>query len=140
MKKNGYTLIELIATIAILATASTLILVNTVGMKGKQEQEQGNRFERAIEEAACAYVDTIEFSSDRENCIRNGCTVKLRTLLDTEIDLVDPDYKDAKTNCTAEQEQDNIVVNVRFEGTVEKGKEEKVKKCTVNRTETVMCP
>lgn len=108
MKKNGYTLVELILTIGLLATASTIVIVNMVGLKGNQDQDRLKRFEDSIASAACAYIDTIENTDRRayikSNCINNNginnnnCYVKLEELVDNSVALVDLELKDPLTN------------------------------------------
>ena len=127
MKKNGYTLVELILTIGLLATASTIVLINMVGMKSSQDQERQDRFQKSIESAACAYVDTMMFSERSVNrdkiksdckvasdSSKSTCQIYLSELVDDELALVDTELKDPETNQTAYQERENIYVFVYF--------------------------
>ncbi len=149
MKKNGYTLIELILTIALLATASTIIIVNMVGLKGNQDQDRQNRFEDSVASAACAYVDTISMVSTRDNiknnCQNNStnsiCYISLATLVDNSVALVDPDLKDPLTNCTAEknEEKNNVRVYIHFDKTKVNGQDVYEKKCEFQRIKVEEC-
>ena len=139
MKKNGYTLIELIVTIGLIATAATVILLNVVGMKSNQDEDNSKRFKKAIEDAACSYIDMseTEIMELRNHCKSssdNRCNIPLSKLLDDKYALVDIDLKDPETNCTAEKEKDKIYVKIDFgSGTI------KEKKCTFVRTSKEMC-
>ena len=136
MKKNGYTLIELIVTIGLIATAATVILLNVVGMKSNQDEDNSKRFKKAIEAAACSYIDMSDKIDQRNKCKNNNddnCKIPLSTLLDDKYALVDIDLKDPETNCTAEKEKDRIYVKVEFVGSP------KEKKCTFVRTSKEMC-
>ena len=136
MKKNGYTLIELIVTIGLIATAATVILLNVVGMKSNQDEDNSKRFKKAIEDAACSYIDMSDKIDQRNKCKNNNddnCKIPLSTLLDDKYALVDIDLKDPETNCTAEKEKDRIYVKVEFVGSP------KEKKCTFVRTSKEMC-
>ncbi len=134
MKNNGYTLVELIMTIGLLAAASTIILVNMVGIQGNQEQERQNRFKKTIADAACTYIDMSANSTFRRNCKSSGsCTVNLSTLLSKNYALIDLDYKDPETNCTTQQEQSRVYVQITFSGNP------KVKKCEFKRSSKVNC-
>ncbi len=139
MKKNGYTLIELIVTIGLIATAATIILLNVVGMKSNQDEDNSQRFKKAIEAAACSYIDMseTEIMELRNHCKSSSddrCKISLSTLLNDKYALVDIDLKDPETNCTAEKEKDKIYVKIDFgSGTI------KEKKCTFVRTSKEMC-
>ena len=136
MKKNGYTLVELILTIGLLATASTIILVNMVGIKDNQEKQNSKKFEEAVSSAACAYIDMLGQTELRKSCKSSGCNIQLSTLISDSVALVDPELKDPATNCTAEKEQSRIYVRITFPKT--SGIYEK--KCEFKRTSEVVCP
>ena len=93
MKKNGFTLIELIITIGLLALIGTVIAVNVMGMFSEQEDLDYEAFVREIEDSACMYVETAFSSDERTNCRRNTCIVTVDMLLAKGYisdDLVDP--------------------------------------------------
>ena len=143
MKKNGYTLIELIVTIGLLATASTVVLINMIGMKGNQDIEQEDKFKETIESAACAYMDMIEQTKLREVCKINDtlddCKIPLEILISSQLELVESTLKDPATNCTTTQEKDNIYVQVNFKQSTVNGKTVKEKTCKFVRTKEEMC-
>ena len=93
MKKNGFTLIELIVTVGIIALIGTVISVNVLGLFSNQEDKDYEKFKEQIEEAACMHVDLKMPYYEKTPCRRNGCTVKIETLIgDGYIadDLIDP--------------------------------------------------
>lgn len=132
MKKNGFTLVELIATLGLIAILATIILINMTGIKSNQDEVSTSRFKSTVEEAACSYVDLTDFSdcrgkcmeschsadeecivSDDEDNICNKCKISLKTLIDRN--MVDPNKKDIETGFTAEGEQDKVYVKVYWE-------------------------
>ena len=145
MKKNGYTLVELIVTIGLIATAATIILVNMVGMRSDQDIDNSKKFKNAIAAAACTYIDMSdsEIAKNRNLCKsdhdNSACRVNLEVLLNDTIALVDPDLKDPETNCTAEKEKDKIYVMISFEESITNGRKVYEKKCEFNRTEMTKC-
>ena len=145
MKKNGYTLVELIVTIGLIATAATVILVNMVGLRSDQDIDNSKKFEQAIESAACTYIDMSEQSIQelRNKCKNNynetDCTISLEVLVNDTVALVDPDFKDPQTNCTVDQEKDKIAVNISFEKTTSNGRTVYEKKCKFIRKENKNC-
>ena len=132
-KKNGFTLIELIAAMALLAILSTVVLVNMVGIKHNQEEAQSVRFENDIEEAACTYIDMSTNSELRQRCksdsSRNECKIKLDTLISDSVALIEPDLFDPLTNKKAIEEKDDIYVQIKWEN--KSGYKEK--KCEMKR-------
>ena len=145
MKKNGYTLVELIVTIGLIATAATIILVNMVGMRSDQDVDNSKKFKNAIAAAACTYIDMSDptIVEKRTNCKTDhnspDCKVNLEVLLNDTIALVDPDLKDPETNCTAEKEKSDVYVTVKFEKSISNGRPVYEKKCEFNRTEMTKC-
>ena len=85
MKKNGYTLVELIITMALLALASTVIIVNMQGVESKQNKSLKERRIAEIEKAACSAIDSLQAEiitgQNRDNCLAHGCKIKLSKLV-----------------------------------------------------------
>lgn len=115
-KKNGFTLVELIATIALLAILSVVILLNMVGLKTTEDNKNIKRYEKQVEEAACAYIDMIDNNSRRTNCKNNGCTITvyLRELIRSDIALIDPEEVDPYTNMKSESEGNCVYVDISW--------------------------
>lgn len=118
MKNNGFTLIELIATMALIAVLATVILVNMTGIKSNEETRQSDRFKKDIEEAACTYIDMSMNSSNRDACKNDSnsaqCKVFLKTLISDDVALIDGESYDPITNSTAEDLQDDIYVQISW--------------------------
>lgn len=138
MKKNGFTLVELIATITLIALIATVILINVVGMKSNQDETMAKRFKTTVEEAACTYIDLSTQTELRNICKSNSnnsrCNIPLSVLISDAVALMDANSKDYETNCTASQEQERVYVHVFFEGTTLKEK-----KCEFKRTSKEVC-
>ena len=82
-KNNGFTLVELIVTIAILAALSVTIGMSITNMMGKQSDKKYQQYIDLLQDAACAYAET---SSD---CNLKACNVTFKTLV--EKGLIDKD-------------------------------------------------
>ena len=133
-KKNGFTLIELIATIALLAILATVILLNMVGVKTTEENRNADRFKKNVEEAACAFIDMMDNNNRRNTCKRNtnGCDIYLSELISSSIlneSLISEDVVDPYTNKKAGSEKNCIFVNVKWE----QNGSNKQKKCEMKR-------
>ncbi len=101
MKKNGFTLVEIIVTIGLIALVGTIIVTNMSGILTDRQDKQYEEFKKTLENAACVYVDIN--TSKKNECCPGGvcnnktCTVKLEALLDSglikESDLYNPKTK-----------------------------------------------
>ncbi len=63
-KKKGFTLVELIVTIALLALIGSVIAINMVGLNKKQEDKEQTRIESLIKAAAESYVTVEHIQTD----------------------------------------------------------------------------
>ena len=113
-KKNGFTLIELIATISLLAIFSVVVLINLSYLKTNEDNKNAERFQKRVEEAACSYIDMIENTNMRKNCKISGCTIYLSDLIDTDVALISYDEIDPYTNMKAKDEKDCIYVSISW--------------------------
>ena len=73
MKKNGFTLSELIITVGLIALLSTVVLINMTSVFGKQTDEKYEKDKNEIKEAAKSYVDFIKSAKDSSTRICNNC-------------------------------------------------------------------
>ena len=133
-KKNGFTLVELIATIALIAILSVVILVNMVGIKTTEDNKNTERFENSIADAACSYIELLNKYSFRDSCKKaaNGCTIYLSTLLQSDVALIDGNEVDPKTNKKAIDVKNCIFVEVKWVK-VSSGSTYKKKVCETKR-------
>ncbi len=59
--KKGFTLIEMLVVVAILATASVLIGTNFFGLIGNADEYEKENLYKYLNEAACVYVDSNDY-------------------------------------------------------------------------------
>ena len=78
MKNKGFTLVELIITITLIAIISVSIGVSVTNMLSRQEEGQAEEFAKTISDAACVYVELYpdEFEEKTE------ATVDINKLLE----------------------------------------------------------
>lgn len=85
-KKKGFTLVELIVTIALLGLIGSIIAVNMVGLYKKQDQSETTRIESIIKSAAETYLEVEQ----KSGCVSVEELIKQNYLKEKEI----KDYKD----------------------------------------------
>lgn len=123
MNSRGFTLIELIITIALLSMLFSLIATNMVGLQSRQLQANYDNYKLEIESAACLFMDSkdaamnnviatnVSFTAyankgsgeaNKAECIKiEACYIKTKTLLDNGYlnkDLKDPSTGSKVTN------------------------------------------
>lgn len=80
MKKNGFTLIEILLVIVLLAAISVTVGVSMNGMFNKEEDKKYNTYISQIEDAACVYAETHNIKTNTtitiNNLIRDGLISK----------------------------------------------------------------
>ena len=87
MEKNkGFTLVELIVTIALLGLIGSIIAVNMVGLYKKQDKSENTRIESIIKSAAETYLEVEQ----KSGCVSVEELIKQNYLKENEI----KDYKD----------------------------------------------
>ena len=90
MKNKGFTLIELIVTITLIAIISVTIGVSVSGMLGRQDEKDAEDMKATIESAACVYVEV--------NNITGNTSVSLDELV--KEGLLDKDLTNPLDNTT----------------------------------------
>ena len=114
MNKKGFTLVELLATIAILVLMSVIIGVNITSILRSTEKQNDDFDKKQIEKAACVYVDSTLNTS-------NKCGTKSGTCIDVTVNdlmlsgLLDDSYESVKSK--------PVTINWDTDG---------LKKCTYN--------
>lgn len=137
MKRNGFTFVELIVIIGLLAILAIIIGTNMVGLQGKQQDKNYESFKKKLESAACLYIEksnpesykgTETWNTFRSKCRSvNGCDVRLEWLINEGLiaeDLADPSIEDDKKT----EEKENAVINIKNK-TVHVSYDNGTKKC-----------
>ncbi len=99
MKKKGFTLIETLVVIALLAGLSVTIGLSFSNMMDKQRENEQKDYEKTIEDAACMYAE--------KNNINGEYGVKVKTLIEEGLlnkNLINPNTKESVINY-----QDNCI-------------------------------
>ena len=100
MKKNGFTLIEILVVIVLLAAVSVTVGVNMSGMAERQKEKEIKEYKETLENAACVYAETNNILTDSE--------VTIKTLIDEG--LVNKNLKNPETNEPVSKYENNIVL------------------------------
>ena len=99
MKKNGFTLIEILVVIVLLAAVSVTVGVNMSGMAERQKEKQIKTYKETLEKAACVYAETNNILTDSE--------VTIKVLIDEG--LVNKNLKNPETNDPVSKYENDIV-------------------------------
>lgn len=137
MKKNGFTIVELIVIIGLLALLAIVIGTNMVGLQGKSQDKNYESFKQKLESATCLYIEKSNpesykgaetWNTFRSKCRSvNGCDVHLEWLINEGLiaeDLADPSIEDDKNT----EEKENAVINMKNKN-VHVSYENGIKKC-----------
>lgn len=117
-KRNGFTMIELMMTIVLIALMATIVIVNTQGLESKQNTKSATKQITNIETAACSLIEQLNFNDiyhrTRDNCkTANNCNIPL-TLLVSE-GLIDEEENYDNEGTKIKDVKNNIIVEVRWE-------------------------
>lgn len=119
MKKNGFTLVEMIATIVLITIMAAVILVSMTGIKNNEDVNAAENLKTKIEEAGCTYIDMAVQSTMRNKC-KSGeysasrCRVSLSTLISDSVALLDSELVDPTNNKKLKDEKDSIYVQIKW--------------------------
>ena len=113
MNHNGFTLIEILLTLGIIAILSTVIVINTINLNEKNKANQYEKFKETITTAGCSYIDSDTAKALRESCKQDRyCTISLATLISSG--LIDENLIDPSNNKNVKDEQNNINININW--------------------------
>ena len=95
MNKKGFTLVELVVTIALLGILGTVIVSNMSGILNKEQDKQYDLFKNTLTKAGCSYIHLNAGKTVRSTCVTKGkCSVAVKVLLEqgliSDDDLIDP--------------------------------------------------
>lgn len=121
MNKKGYTLIELIAVLVIVALISTIVILNFDNVFTKSNTKKDESFKNDLEKAACAYIDLDENTSFKNSCYPSTCSVTVSQLVTSG--MIADDMIDPVTNNKVSQ---SLVIRVSWDSSG-------TKSCTLNR-------
>ena len=95
MKKNGFTLAELLITLGLIVLIGLVIANNIVALTNRQSDSEFTDFKNAIEKAACVYasLDKMESECGNTNCIITIGSLISEGLLDDN--LINPKTEEA---------------------------------------------
>lgn len=99
--KKGFTLIELIAVIAIIASLSLIVGLNMKKMLDTTKEKKYNAYKEEIQNAACVYAEQQNWHH-ASDCPNNPCRVTFETL--KEAGLVSKNLLNPKTKKTIDEE------------------------------------
>ncbi|MDE6284613.1 MAG: type II secretion system GspH family protein [Bacilli bacterium] len=97
---NGFTLVELIVTIALLGTISVVVGLSVTNMINTQKEKQVTNYIETLENAACVYADKVGITSSSSLSVRR---VKAADLVASGLiskNLTHPKTKKAVTDDT----------------------------------------
>ncbi len=107
-KKKGFTLVELIITIGLMALIGIVIVTNMAGLFSKQNDEEYNAFKKKMEDSACMYVELYNKSS----CRTSGCTITVQQLI--EKGYIEDNLKDPSTGDLITKDKEKYQVKVSW--------------------------
>ena len=81
MNKKGFTLVELLASLAIMSIIATVLTLNITGIFKKKEQALNENRQNLIITAANVYLELNQNTNLNENCKLKGCTISVSTLI-----------------------------------------------------------
>jgi prepilin-type N-terminal cleavage/methylation domain-containing protein len=96
-KQNGFTLIELIATIALMVLMGLIIVNNLNSLFSSREDEDVADFKELLQNAACTYIELSDplIKQKKSICKASGCTVTTNVLIQNS--LLDEELKNPMT-------------------------------------------
>lgn len=126
MKSNkGFTLVEIIVTIGIMALIGIVIANNMTGLLSEQNDEEYESFKKELENSACIYVETDWSLDTRNSCKRsNNCTITVDELIKSG--LIDEETKDPSTGEAILENSEKYSVTIRWN--------DGVKTCTIKES------
>lgn len=108
MNNKGFTLTELLITLALLSVLGIIVANNIVGISNKEDRKAELNFIEKVENAACVYAD---LSDSDIMCQTGNCLVEFKTLI--ENGLLDGELVYPNTNKTIDN-KDKVQITHNF--------------------------
>lgn len=114
MNNKGFTLVELIVVIVLIALIGTVVVINIVGMQSDEDSMTEERFEQRLAMSGCTYIDMLENIDIRTTWKNDGADhrVSIGTLIDKG--LIDGDSIDPKTNKKLSEESSSLSIKIKW--------------------------
>lgn len=114
MKKNGFTLVELLAVVVILAIVIVISMSSTTGLSKKMKENMLEKKQEVIEQAGIAYgnVHKAEILADSDKCIR----IRVRKLVEEEFLDKDQDCEPTASDskCVIDPSKKNTYLDAKY--------------------------
>ncbi len=108
--KKGFTLIELIVTIMLMATLSISVGLNVSNLADRQKVKEQSAYKRRIENAACVYAEQMGLVQSTCNSSPASCRISVSDLINRG--LVNKELKNPLTNKTAKE--DSTIIQITW--------------------------
>lgn len=95
MNKRGFTLIEILSSITIMALIATIASFNFVKIFDNEQEIGENNKDNIITTAACIYIELEENKNLKNTCLKNGCEITTDTLIESGL-LKEDDVNNSK--------------------------------------------
>lgn len=106
--KKGFTLVELIITIGLMALIGIVIATNMAGLFSKQNEEEYESFKKKLQDSACMYVELY----NKNSCRTYGCTITIDQLI--EKGYIEDNLKDPGTGKLITEDKEKYKVKVHW--------------------------
>ncbi|MDE5540159.1 MAG: prepilin-type N-terminal cleavage/methylation domain-containing protein [Bacilli bacterium] len=81
MNKKGFTLVELLSSMAIITMIATIACINIAKVFTEKEKISTENKNSIIETAACVYIDLDKNINLKNTCFQTGCRVSTDDLI-----------------------------------------------------------
>ncbi len=114
---RGFTLIEILVVIALLAVVTLVIANNMVGMQGRERENEYENYKMRLESAACSYIEKMDYSDKKSECKRNAssesCKITIKNLIESGL-IADDMYNPKEGKVVGDRELLDDYVLVQY--------------------------
>lgn len=116
MNNKGFTLTELLVTLALIVILALVVSNNIISVTRKQETERFNNFSANIEKAACLYADLKDITNlENSICRESNCVVSFNDLIEEgllDAELVNPNDEEK----VSDQGENTVLIKYSVDG------------------------